>query len=137
MEEHKYILFKGRWGISIDIFGQVFDKKLFREDCIEVCNGLWLSFSDSPLIENEIFCEDDKEAIFYAINMVQQLIVSNTPFHDGTVIQICSLQYNVCYYQKEAMIVAMISWCSKVFGFKYKEITSNFDKENNRYNFEF
>ena len=137
MEEHKYILFKGRWGISINIYGQVFDKKIFQDDCIEVCNGLWLAFSDSPLIENEIFCEDDKEAIFSAINMVQECIMSNTQFSDGTVIQICSLEYNVCYYQKEAMIVAMINWCSKVFGFKYKEITSSFDKQNNRYIFDF
>ncbi|WP_285945699.1 hypothetical protein [Thomasclavelia cocleata] len=30
----------------------------------------------------------------------------------GTTIQICSLQYDICYYQEEAMVVAMLNWCS-------------------------
>lgn len=137
MEEYKYILFKGRWGISITIYGQVFDKKLFNEDCIEVCSGLWLSFSKHPLINNEIFCEEDRQAIFLAVDTVKQHILLNSQFSSRTVIQICSLQYSVCYYQKEAMTVAMMNWCSKVFGFEYKEIASSFDTERNRYIFEF
>lgn len=136
MEEHRYTLFKGRWGISINIFGQVIDKKMFGDDCLPICEGLWLSFSIIPLDENEIFCQDDREAIYSAIDMVKHLIMPNTPFSEGTVIQICSLKYNVCYYQKEAMVVAMINWCSKVFNFKYKVIESSFDKENNRYIFD-
>lgn len=137
MKEYKYILFKGRWGISITIYGEVFDKKLFKDDCIEVCSGIWLSFTKHPLVENEIFCEEDRESIFYSIDMVKQQILSNSQFINGTVIQICSLQYSVCYYQKEAMLVAMMNWCSKVFGFEQKEIPSNFDKKKNRYIFKF
>lgn len=137
MEEYKYILFKGRWGISITIYGLVFDKKLFQDDCIEVCSRLGLSFSKNPLVDNEIFCREDREAIFSAIDMVKQHILSNSQFLNGTVIQICSLQYNECYYQKEAMVVAMMNWCSKVFGFECREIVSSFDKEKNKYIFEF
>lgn len=136
MQKHRYILFKGRWGISITIYGQIFDKRVFHDDCAEVCSGLWLSFSKHPLVENEIFCEEDREAVFCGIDMVKHDILSNSPFSDSTVIQICSLQYDVCYYQKEAMTVAMINWCSEVFGFRYKEIASSFDKENNRYTFD-
>lgn len=137
MEEHKYILFKGRWGISITIYGQIFDKNLFCDDCMEICSGLWLSFSKNPLVDNEIFCKEDREAIFSAIYMLREQILSNSKFSNRTVIQICSLQYSACYYQKEAMIVAMMNWCSKVFGFEHTEVLCSFDNENNRYVFEF
>lgn len=135
MEEHKYTVFKGRWGISISIYGQIFDKNLFEENAIEVCNGIWLSFSECPLVDKEIFCEEDKEAIINAINMVKECILSNSMFSDRTVIQICSLQYSACYYQKEAMTVAMLNWCSKVFGFEHQEVKCSFDKEKNKYIF--
>lgn len=62
---------------------------------------------------------------------------SNTKFSDGMVIKICSIQYDECYYQKEAMVPTMINWCEKVFGFQYKEIKTAFDKQNNKYIFDF
>lgn len=137
MERYKYILFEGRWGISITIYGQVYSKNSFQDDCIEVCTGLWLSFSKYPLSENEIFCEEDRDAIYSALDMVKYDILSNSQAANGVVIQICSLQYSVCFYQKEAMIAAMINWCSKVFDFESKEIKSKFDKKSNKYIFDF
>lgn len=89
-------------------------------------------------INTYIFClREDKEAIRYGISIIKDDILSNSTFYNGTVIQICSLQYNLCYYQKEAVSVAMMNWCSEVFGFKCKEIDSSFNKENNKYIFDF
>lgn len=137
MEKYNYKLFKGRWGISITIYGEVIEKKFFKEDCIVVRDNIYLSFSKDPLIKNELFCEEDRNAIFKALNMVAEDIVSNTQCHDGIVIQICSLQYDVCCYQEEAMVVAMLNWCSQVFGFKLENIESIFDNSLNKYVFEF
>lgn len=137
MEKYNYKLFKGRWGISITIYGEVIEKKVFKEDCIVVRDNIYLSFSKDPLIKNELFCEEDRNAIFKALNMVAEDIVSNTQCHDGIVIQICSLQYDVCCYQEEAMVVAMLNWCSQVFGFKLENIESIFDNSLNKYVFEF
>ncbi len=137
MEKYNYKLFKGRWGISITIYGEVIEKKVFKEDCIVVRDNIYLSFSKDPLIKNELFCEEDRNAIFKALNMVVEDIVLHTQCHDGIVIQICSLQYDVCCYQEEAMVVAMLNWCSQVFGFKLENIESIFDNSLNKYVFEF
>lgn len=137
MEKYTYKWFKGRWGISITIYGEVIEKKVFKEDCIVVRDNIYLSFSKDPLIKNELFCEEDRNAIFKALNMVAEDIVLHTQCHDGIVIQICSLQYDVCCYQEEAMVVAMLNWCSQVFGFKLENIESIFDNSLNKYVFEF
>ena len=137
MEKYNYKLFKGRWGISITIYGEVIEKKVFKEDCIVVRDNIYLSFSKDPLIKNELFCEEDRNAIFKALNMVAEDIELHTQCHDGIVIQICSLQYDVCCYQEEAMVVAMLNWCSQVFGFKLENIESIFDNSLNKYVFEF
>ena len=137
MEKYNYKLFKGRWGISITIYGEVIEKKVFKEDCIVVRDNIYLSFSKDPLIKNELFCEEDRNAIFKELNMVAEDIVLHTQCHDGIVIQICSLQYDVCCYQEEAMVVAMLNWCSQVFGFKLENIESIFDNSLNKYVFEF
>ena len=137
MEKYNYKLFKGRWGISITICGEVIEKKVFKEDCIVVRDNIYLSFSKDPLIKNELFCEEDRNAIFKALNMVAEDIVLHTQCHDGIVIQICSLQYDVCCYQEEAMVVAMLNWCSQVFSFKLENIESIFDNSLNKYVFEF
>ena len=55
MEKYNYKLFKGRWGISITIYGEVIEKKVFKEDCIVVRDNIYLSFSKDPLIKNELF----------------------------------------------------------------------------------
>ena len=137
MEKYNYKLFKGRWGISITIYGEVIEKKVFKEDCIVVRDNIYLSFSKDPLIKNELFCEEDRNAIFKALNMVAEDIVLHTQCHDGIVIQICSLQYDVCCYQEEDMVVAMLNWCSQVFGLKLENIESIFDNSLNKYVFEF
>ena len=88
MKKCNYKLFKGRWGISITIYGEVFEKKHFKEECIVVKDNVYLSFSKNPLLKNELFCEEDRNAIFRALNMVTEDIVTHTQFCDGTVIQI-------------------------------------------------
>ena len=135
MEKYNYKLFKGRWGISITIYGKVFEKKYFNEEYIAVRDNVYLSFSKKPLLKNELFCEEDRNAIFKALNMVAEDITLHTQFCDGTVIQICSLQYSLCYYQEEAMVVAMLNWCSRAFGFKLEDIESKFDYNLNKYVF--
>ena len=101
-----------------------------------VRDNVYLSFSKNPLIKNELFCEEDRNAIFKALNMIAEDIALHTQYHDGTVIQICSLQYDVCYYQKEAMVVAMLNWCSQVFGFELENIENKFNNRLNQYIFE-
>lgn len=135
MKEYKYMLFKGRWGISITIFGQVLDKNIFDGVCEKVCDGIWLSFNERSLDSREIFCEEDKISIHKGVYMMKDSILCNSCFDNRTVIEICSLRYNECYFQQEAMVIAMMNWCASVFGFECKEIESSFDYERNKYKF--
>ncbi|MCM1184573.1 MAG: hypothetical protein NC337_14475 [Roseburia sp.] len=112
------------------------DKKYFDDDCIPVWERLYLSFSKSPLIKNEVFCEEDRTAIFRAIFMVKDKILLQDKSRE-TVIRIGSLQYDVCYYQAEAMTAAMLNWCAEAFHFELPDIRVDFDTVNNRYVFDF
>ena len=40
MEKYNYKLFKGRWGISITIYGEVIEKKVFKEGIIFIFHFL-------------------------------------------------------------------------------------------------
>lgn len=102
-----------------------------------MCDGIYLSFSNKPLVKNEMFCEEDRNAIFKAVDMVGDRIHMNSPFHNNTVIKICSLQYDLCYYQEEGMVVVILNWCAKTFHFDMKEVRSSFDYINNRYIYDF
>lgn len=135
MKEYNYVLFEGRWGISIRIFGQVLDKNAFDGACEKVCDGIWLSFNERSLDSREIICKEDRISICNGIDMVKDSILRNSPYENRTVIEICSLKYNECYFQQEAMVIAMMNWCSSVFGFDFKEIESSFDHAANYYNF--
>lgn len=136
MYEYKYTLLEGRWGISITIFGEVYDKKDILDEIIAVREGIYLSFTNKPLRVNEIFCKEDRVAIYKAVDMLGDYIKINSPLQNNTVIRICSLQYDLCYYQEEGMLVAMLYWCAKKFNFELQGIKSHFDHVSNRHIFD-
>ncbi|MCM1185279.1 MAG: hypothetical protein NC251_08120 [Lachnoclostridium sp.] len=136
MYEYKYTLLEGIWGISITIFGEVCDKKDILDEVIAVREGIYLSFSSKPLRLNEIFCKEDRTAIYKAVDMLADYIKINSLLGNNTVIKICSLQYDVCYYQEEGMLIAMLYWCAKTFHFELQGIKSHFDHMKNRYIFD-
>ncbi len=136
MYEYKYTLLEGRWGISITIFGELYDKNDVFDEIIAVRDGIYLSFSNKPLRKNEIFCKEDREAIYKAVDMIGDYIKVNSPLQNNTIIKICSLQYDLCYYQEEGMLIAMLNWCAKAFNFELQGIKSHFDHEKNRHIFD-
>lgn len=45
--------------------------------------------------------------------------------------------FNPCDFQEEGLTAAIIGWASKAFGFEQPIINVSFQKEKNRYHFEF
>ena len=57
--------------------------------------------------------------------------------YKDTLIIIDGLQFSLCDFQEEGLTAAIIEWASKAFGFSKPRINVDFQKENNRYVFDF
>lgn len=138
MIEHTYFICKSSWCINISIFAEYinFEKPKTDSKFVKVTDGLWMKFAEKPMIENEIFCDDDLPYLMKGLQIVKKQIISNSEF-DNTLIIIHSLSFSICDFQEEGLIVAMMEWAAKAFGFSCPQIKVEFDKPNNRYIFNF
>lgn len=136
--EHKYFICKSSWCISIKIFAEYTDFKNTKVNskAIKVVDGIWLKFADKPMVENEIFCDDDLPYLMKGLEIVQKQIINSSTYKD-TLIIINSLQFSLCDFQEEGLTAAIIEWASKVFGFPKPIISVGFEKEKNRYVYDF
>lgn len=140
MIEHIYSIRKreSSWWINIKIIAEVENCKNidFKDDLINVAEGIWLKYADKTFIENEIFCDDDLPYFIKGLKLVQTEIKRNSVY-DETLIVINSVQFNPSDFQEEGLIVAIIEWASKAFNFQPPTINVDFDKKNNKYIFDF
>ena len=95
-----------------------------------------MKFADKPIADNEIFCDDDLPYLVKGLEIVQKEIIKNSMYRD-TLIIIYSLQFSLCDFQEEGLIAAIIEWSSKAFSFSPPMINVDFNKEKNRYFFDF
>lgn len=138
MIEHTYFVCKSSWCISITILAEYtdFDSVDKNSNVIKVVDGIWLKFADKPIIENEIFCDDDLPYLAEGLRIVQKEIISKSKCKN-TLIIIKSLQFSLCDFQEEGLTAAIIEWASVTFGFQTPTINVNFDKKKNKYIFDF
>lgn len=136
--EAQYYVQKSSWWIYIKIVAEAVDyhNKQNIYDAVNVGDGLWIAYTDVPLIKGELFTEDDLVYLIKGLNMVKDQLRANSKYK-GTLIVIQSLQYSPCDFQEEGLIAAMMQWCAQYFGFDCPEFKVEFDKNNNRYVFEF
>ncbi|MCM1499478.1 MAG: hypothetical protein NC124_13505 [Clostridium sp.] len=137
--ETQYYVQKTSWWIYIKIVADAIDyydvKDNDKENIMHIGKGLWIKYSDIPLIKGELFSEDDLLYLIKGIDMVKEQIRMNSKFKE-TVIVIKSLQYSPCDFQEEGLIAAMLQWSAQYFQFDCPKFKVDFDKLNNRYVFE-
>lgn len=138
MIEHKYYVCKSSWWIYIEIVAEYVELNKCNDNfkAVRIGEGLWLKFADKPIIENELFCNDDLPYLMKGLEIVQNEIIKNSLYKD-TLIIIHSLQFSPCDFQEEGVTAAIIEWASKAFDFSMPRIKVDFCKEKNRYIFDF
>lgn len=138
MIKHSYYICKSSWWIYIEIIAEYKDYRNEKAtlNATKVADGIWLKFADVPLLENEIFCQDDLPYLKKGLEIVKNQIISNSKY-ENTLIIINSIWFNPCDFQEEGLTAAIIGWASKAFGFEQPIINVSFQKEKNRYHFEF
>lgn len=138
MLKHTYFICKSSWCINITIFAEYtdLDNEYKNINVIKIVDGIWLKFADKPMIEKEIFCNDDLPYLAEGLRIVQKEIISRSKYKN-TLIIIKSLQFSLCDFQEEGLTAAIIEWASITFGFQAPTINVDFDKKRNRYVFNF
>ena len=138
MIEHKYFICKTSWCINIVIYAEIanMDDADFHSSAIKVVDGIWIKFSEKPMIEGEKFDNSDWPYLLTGLQIVQNQILSNSIYRN-TLIVINSLQYSLCDFQKEGLTAAIIEWASKAFNFKVPTINVRYERKINRYIFDF
>lgn len=138
MIEHQYVILKTNWGINIKICAEYtdFDNVYLKSGGVKIVDGLWLKYADKFLIKHKRFYAGDFPYLMKGLEIVQKSIINNS-IYKNTLIIICDIQYNLCDFQEEGLIVAMIEWAAKAFDFEPPKINASFEKQENRYIFDF
>lgn len=138
MMEHTYFVCRSSWCISITICAEYTDFYNTHKEgnAIKAADRIWLKFADKPIIENELFCDEDLVYLAKGLSIVQKEIINKSKYKN-TLIIISSLQFNICDFQEEGLTAAMMEWAAIAFGFQPPAIDVAFDKESNRYIFGF
>ena len=138
MVEHTYFVCKASWCINICIYGYCSDFRLQtdKNNCISVCDRIWISINENQLDRYRKIYSEDIPFLIKGIQYVQKQIRQNSEFQN-TLITIDGLLYSICDFQKEGLIAGMIEWCAKAYNFEIPSISVEFDKSKNKYLFEF
>lgn len=83
-----------------------------------------------------MFCDEDLPYLIKGLKIVQKQIV-NSSIYKMTLIVINSLQFSLCDFQEEGLTAAIIEWASVAFDFAAPIINVDFQKEKNKYIFDF
>jgi hypothetical protein len=75
--------------------------------------------------------------IINGLNIIKEMLSRCINSEDGILIEIKSIQFNISDFQEEGLTLAIIKLMSEVYGFEMPYIPVHFDKQLNKYIFEF
>lgn len=135
MNSYRYFVKKGSWEISIAINAEIkeFDQASPKGE--EVYEGLWVSFAKKSKCSGQCLSNRERSYLVDAVKFDGKIIVENSIYMKQTWIEIDSVQFSDCYYQEDALFIAMRFWISSAFGVKEPPVRVDFDEQNNRYLF--
>ena len=138
MIEHKYFICKTSWCINIVILAEIvnMDEADLESPAVQVAEGIWIKFAEKPLMNGENLDDSDLPYLLKGLQMVSSQIFNNSIYRN-TLIVINDLKYSICDFQKEGLTAAIIEWASKAFEFETPTINVRYNREINRYIFEF
>ncbi|HEX9059664.1 MAG TPA: hypothetical protein VF941_05765 [Clostridia bacterium] len=130
---HTYRVIKSSWGIVIDVSGELTSISTYdnKSSCKMINSGLWCIITDERLSETE------KKYLYDGLEMVGKAIASNSSYKNETLIIINSVTYSFCDYQEEGLTAAIIQWAANAFNFEAPKINVAFNKEHNKYEFNY
>ena len=135
--EHTYYVCKSSWGIYVKLSAEYFDMDMgMDKNAINVGKGIWLKFAEKPLLDGEKFCQDDLPHLLKGLQIVEEQIRENSRFNN-TLIVVQSVQITLTDFQEEGLTAAIIEWAAKAFGFEQPVINVQYDRDGNRYIFDF
>lgn len=126
---HKYKVLKSTWGISIEIIGEITDHFSSNKECCQISRDFWCKLPDHLNIT-------EKEFIIKGLILLYDDIkrILDCP---QIVINIHHVIYNVCDYQEDGLTAAIVDTVSKALGIDTVQINVVFDREINKYLFDF
>ena len=136
MYSYTYVTKKTDWEICIIINAEI---KQFRDQtqCKKICDGIWFSVTDTPRTKGQTIIDEDTKNLIEGIKIIREKIVESSEYKDKTWIEIDSLQFSDCYFQEDALPIAMMYWAAQAFGFEMPSVDVTFDKTENKYLFKF
>ena len=117
MIEHTYSFraYNSTWWVCVKIFAEYVDCNSvnLHSKTIKIADGLWMKFADKPMKKGELFYDGDLPYLKKGLEIIP------------------------CDFQEEGLIAVMIEWAAKAFNFEPPKINVVFQKQNNRYVFDF
>jgi len=134
VEMHKsaYRMFKFSWGIVTDITREIieFSKCADKSSCIWISHGLCVKvLSVISVQEMILLCKGLKN--------ISEIIENASPYGKDTLIIFHKFDPVICDYQDEGIVPAIYQWISEILNVETPEIESRFNRELNRYEFDF
>ncbi len=130
MKQYKFEARGGSYGVFISIVAD----NMHSDKCDNyewITEDLAVKWAPGNVIKGERICAEDKESIIQAIKLIS--VDRVTVNRVGSVICIYSIQYSLCDFQQEGLIVAMMHWCEENMGAKIGNNEFVFDKDLHRY----
>jgi hypothetical protein len=129
---YQYRVLKSSWGIAIDITAEAIPLSSFSGITLEITTALRLIVEKDAGVSSK-----DLGYLIKGLKLVADEISRTRKTDEPLVIRIVNLCYSLCDYQEEGAACAIANWAALLFGFSAPEIPVFFNKEKNRYIFDF
>jgi hypothetical protein len=129
---YTYRVLKSSWGILISLEAEVRMDEKGGAHAVPLGDGIIL-LDATP---GDGLAEPAMEMLARGLRPLTAEIRSKL-LNGPATIAIQGIRYNDCDFQEEGLTVAMIGWATSEFGLSQKEIPVAFDRDENRYIFDF
>jgi hypothetical protein len=131
-----YRVIKSFWGVYVALSAEVVVGTSRQDGDHEITPRLSLRYEGRMRLT-----EDDQRHLYQGLSLIAPRIEAcygTTPLIDSPLlVRVTELSYNECDYQPEGLTCAIAGWAAEAFGFALPEITVRFDRQQNRYEFDF
>lgn len=134
-----YKMFISKWGIAFIItFGYCKNSEsIYKDKSKFIENGIYFYDLNNQSDNYCLLLEKDFNYLKYGLKLVSKQIVNHCIYKKDTLILLKEIKYDLCYFQKEALVDAVIRWAAKTFLFLFLRPQITFDKKSNQYLFDF
>lgn len=134
-----YKMFISQWGIAFIItFGYCKNSEsIYKNQSEFISDGIYFYDLNNKNNNNSLLLKEDFDCLKYGLKLVSKKIFRHSIYEDDTLILLKKIEYDLCYFQKEALTDAITQWVKKVFLFQAPNPQIIFDKKSNQYLFDF